>query len=259
MSKRILILEDDEDYEQLITTVLAGSGEEFETRVAHTLREGIMLLGDFSPDLILADLNLPDCSGYETFVRVREYVEEVPIVVLTGLDDDKIALQAVEDGAQDYLVKTLIQPKLITRCVNMALSRQNRLLTRRTLPSTKSAGVLAFIGSKGGVGTSTTAMNVAALLAQHGQALIIELQSGPGTASLYLQGDPPRGLQQLLERPASTITARDVTPLLVEPVFGLQVLCPGNGCGARQPVDAGYTKSIIAAAKQISSHVVLDR
>lgn len=258
MSKRILIFEDDEDYEQLITTVLSGSGEDFETKVAHTLREGLMLLGDYGPDLILADLNLPDCAGYETFVRIRELVEEVPIVVLTGLDDDKIALQAVEDGAQDYLVKSLIQPKLITRCVNMALSRQSRLLTRRALPSAKSAAVLAFIGSKGGVGTSTTAMNVAALLAQHGQALIIELQSGPGTASLYVQGDPPRGMELLLARPASTITQRELGPVVVEPVFGLQVLCAGSPGGARQPIDAAYAKTIIAAAKQVCPHVVLD-
>lgn len=258
MSKRILIFEDDEDYERLITTVLAGSGEGFEIRAAHTLREGLALLGDYSPDLILADLNLPDCQGYESFVRIRELIEDVPIVVLTALDDDKIAVQAVDDGAQDYLVKTLIQPKLITRCVNMALSRQSRLLSRRTVPSTRSAAVLAFIGSKGGVGTSTTAMNVAALLAQHGQALIIEIQNGPGTASLYVQGDPPRGLELLLARPASTITARDLGPSLVEPVFGLQVLCPGSPSASRPLIDAAYAKAIIAAAKQISPHVVLD-
>src|SRR6266852_9106094 len=113
--KRILLLEDDPVYGQLISAVLAACGDMFELKTASGLVAGLVLIEQYLPDLILADLNLPDSSGYETFLRVRERAPGIPIIVLTGLDDDHLAVRAVEDGAQDYLVKSLIQPKLIAR------------------------------------------------------------------------------------------------------------------------------------------------
>ena len=160
-SKRVLLIEDDPDYEQLISAVLAACGDKFEVKSASALAAGLALIGaEYLPDLILVDLNLPDSSGYETFLRVRERAPEIPIIVLTGLDDDHLAIRAVEDGAQDYLVKNMIQPKLIARSVNMALSRQKRRVPPKADASLVPGAVLSFIGSKGGVGTSTTSPGV---------------------------------------------------------------------------------------------------
>jgi len=124
--KRILIIEDDEEYQRLVSAVLTRAEEAFDVQACRTLAGGIAAVERFHPEIILVDLNLPDSTGYETFLRVHERAGGVPIVVLTGLDDDKTALQAVKDGAQDYLVKSLIQPKLIARSMNMALHRLYR-------------------------------------------------------------------------------------------------------------------------------------
>src|SRR6185295_11930152 len=193
-SKRILIIEDDEDYKRLVSAVLTRSEEPFEVRTAHTLAQGIALLKQFNPEAVLVDLNLPDSTGYETFLRVRAEAGVIPIIVLTAMDDDSTVLQAIKDGAQDYLVKSLIQPKLIARSMNMALHRLGRQMVQDKAAPAKPGNVIGFIGSKGGVGTSTTAVNTAAVLVQNGwDTVVIELQPGLGTLSLYVQSVPVQG------------------------------------------------------------------
>ena len=254
--KRILLIEDDQDYVLLVTTVLSACGDEFELQSAALLAAGLVLIDGYLPDLILVDLSLPDSSGYQTFQQVRERAPTTPIVVLTGLDDDHLATRAIEDGAQDYLVKTLIQPRLIARCVNMALSRQKR----ETSATSVSGTVLSFIGSKGGVGTSTTVVNIAALLAQNGyETIAIELQQGhPGSLSLYSQSDSSHGFNSLLKKPADAITPCDLQACLVEARSRLYLLYPTLSTGTWRAPGADHIHAIIAAARKTSRFVLLD-
>jgi DNA-binding response OmpR family regulator len=83
-TKRILIIEDDEDYLRLVSAVLTRSEEAFEVKTARTLAEGVACVERFHPEIILVDLNLPDSTGYETFLRVKAQAGGVPIVVLTA-------------------------------------------------------------------------------------------------------------------------------------------------------------------------------
>ena len=122
----VLLIEDDPDYARFVSAVLSHSGGAFEIRAAPTLRSGLDTVRSFRPDVILLDLGLPDCSGPETFRCVKAHAPETPIVVLTANDDEATALQAAEDGVQDYLVKGLQQPRVIARCVKMALRRHAR-------------------------------------------------------------------------------------------------------------------------------------
>lgn len=258
--KRILLIEDDPDYVELVSGVLAASGDTFEVKSASSLDAGLALFQQYVPELLLVDLDLPDSSGYDTFLRVRERAQGIPIIVLTGLDDDQVAVRAVEDGAQDYLVKSLIQPKLIARCVNMALGRQKRQVSPTDSASLVPGTVLSFIGSKGGVGTSTTAINVAALLAQNRfETIVIELQQGrPGTLSLYLQTEPALGLNSLVKKPADTLTPSDLQHCLKEALPGLHLLCPTNSSVTWRAFGADHVHAIIAAARQLCRFVVLD-
>jgi DNA-binding response OmpR family regulator len=264
--KRILLIEDDPEYTKLICHVLDTSEEPFQVQSASDLADGLAAMGRNPPDLVMLDLSLPDSSGYETFERVQGSAQGAPIIVLTGLDDDRVAIHAVEGGAADYLVKSLIQPKIILRSLQMAFGRQRRqMLPKDHIPVLSSAGVpgsvLSFIGSKGGVGTSTTALNIGAVLAVNGfETVVVELQAGPATLSLYLQTDPGPGLDSLLRKPASAITLADVQDCAVEIRRGLRLLCstvpasPGvwPSCGA------DHVHAIIATIRQACSFVVLD-
>ena len=130
---RVLLIEDDPDYAQLVNAVLAANGDTFVVQTTATLREGLAAATHFRPDIILLDLDLPDSSGYETFLRVRA-LAFAPIVVVTGTDDEAMALRAAENGAHDFLVKGLQQPKVIARCVKMVLRRQAPKAAALTCP-----------------------------------------------------------------------------------------------------------------------------
>ena len=79
-------------------------------------------------DLILLDLGLPDSFGLDTFSKVYSHSPRVPIIVLTGLDDSDIALKAVSEGAQDYVVKGDFSGRLLEKAIRYAIERQKLIL-----------------------------------------------------------------------------------------------------------------------------------
>ena len=94
---------------------------------AMTLAGALHLLtaSDYEPfDVILIDLSLPDSQGIDTFLTLQRQVLNVPIVVLTGLDDENLALSAMQQGAQDYLIKGRVDSSLLLRSIRYAIERE---------------------------------------------------------------------------------------------------------------------------------------
>ena len=121
---QILLVEDSEEYALLVRRLLSRpSLGPFAVERAVSLGEGLARLAAGAPDLVLLDLNLPDCRGLETFDRVHGAAPSVPIVVLSGIDDEGVALEAVQRGAQDYLVKMRIDGPLLARAMRYAIER----------------------------------------------------------------------------------------------------------------------------------------
>ena len=82
-------------------------------------------------DLVLLDLSLPDSHGIATFMRVEALVGNTPIVVLSGLKDDQVALEAVRAGAQDFLVKWQMGSKTFSKVLRYAVERKKAELERQ--------------------------------------------------------------------------------------------------------------------------------
>ncbi|WP_224269562.1 bacterio-opsin activator domain-containing protein [Haloprofundus salinisoli] len=95
-------------------------------RRADCLTAGLELLDSRDVDVVLLDLGLPESQGLETLETVLEHTAHMPIVVLTGLKDEAVGLQAVEQGAQEYLVKDELTSALLQRSLRYAIERQNR-------------------------------------------------------------------------------------------------------------------------------------
>jgi two-component system, cell cycle response regulator len=93
---------------------------------AGALATGLERLSRGGVDLLLLDLDLPDSQGLETFERAYAFAPEVPIVVLTSVDDEELGLGTVQGGAQDFLVKGRVGPDLLLRSIRYAVER-NRL------------------------------------------------------------------------------------------------------------------------------------
>jgi PAS domain S-box-containing protein len=121
---RVLLIEDDPGYGRLVREMLgAAGGAAFQVEFARQLADGCALLSRTKVDVILLDLGLPDSTGLETFDRVRAEAPGVPIVVLSHVDDEAVAIQAARHGAQDYLVKGYMDAHALGRAVRYAVER----------------------------------------------------------------------------------------------------------------------------------------
>ena len=130
---RILLVEDDPDDVLLVRELLADArGVEFAVTEAGTLAEAKKLIAEAEFDVALLDLSLPDSERLQTLASARSMAPELPIVVLTGLDDQVTAMKALHSGAQDYLVKGHDTSSSLARAVRYAVARQRmeRLLER---------------------------------------------------------------------------------------------------------------------------------
>jgi diguanylate cyclase (GGDEF)-like protein/PAS domain S-box-containing protein len=122
---RLLLVEDSADDAELIRTKLAKS-ERINVDVTHVdrLGKGLERLSGDAFDVVLLDFSLPDSFGMETFRRAHAAAPRIPIIVLTSLDDNELAVQAVREGAQDYLVKREADTRLLVRAMLYAIERQ---------------------------------------------------------------------------------------------------------------------------------------
>ena len=121
MPQKILIIEDDKFVRDLITKLLAEEG--FDISIAVDGKEGMKKIEEESPDLILLDLNLPDSQGIDTFYFIHDHSPQIPTVILTGINDEEIALEALELGAQSYLVKGQLNLKILKHTIRTLIHR----------------------------------------------------------------------------------------------------------------------------------------
>lgn len=131
---RVLLIEDNPGDTRLIREALAEAGNaQVRLETADNLETGFTALEKGNIDLVLLDLSLPDSQGLDTVSRVHHQAPEVPIVVLTGLDDETTAVQAVREGAQDYLVKGEANGSLLIRSIRYAIERHRMQAALRIL------------------------------------------------------------------------------------------------------------------------------
>ncbi|MGH9547747.1 MAG: response regulator, partial [Terriglobales bacterium] len=126
---RVLVVEDNPTQSNLVRISLQRRG--MAVQCAKTLHEALDRVREKELDVLLLDLSLPDSAGIETFYSVREEAAGVPIVVFTGLDDQEVALEALMNGAQDYLIKGLAGDESVVRCLRYAIERNKVELALR--------------------------------------------------------------------------------------------------------------------------------
>ena len=121
----ILLIEDNPGDRRLIREMLAEAGNvAFDVQYADRLQAAMEYLGQNGVEVILLDLGLPDSQGLETLRKVYAQVAEMPIVVLTGLNDEMVGVQAINEGAQDYLIKGQVDTQLLRRTIRYAIERK---------------------------------------------------------------------------------------------------------------------------------------
>jgi CheY-like chemotaxis protein len=149
----LLLVEDDRGDALLVEDLITDAVADTEVVWAQSMAHAERALSSARPDCVLLDLNLPDASGMDALDRISKHDATIPIVVLTGLNDEFFGASAVAAGAQDYLVKGRVEPEMLRRALLYAIerkraeliaadlhasqlrARENALLERGLLPS----------------------------------------------------------------------------------------------------------------------------
>ena len=188
----------------------------------------------------------------------------MPVVVLCDSAGESLARTAVQQGAAAYLLREAPNRIFLRCCARLPGKPRFPLPLLRTLtPTGKGGKIIAFMGAKGGVGTTTVALNVAAALAGHRRVILAELHAELGSLPLYFQ--PHRSMRDIGDLLAAPDRA-DQTPLRelesclwpVKNVPGLQVLYGARSQQNSAPLDSGNATGILALASEIADYVIVD-
>ncbi len=123
----VLLVEDNPGDADLVRLRLVEGMSDAQVNCVPRLSDALACLEVETPSLVLLDLNLPDSHGAETFRQIMRKAPNVPVVILSGQDDEALAIKAVHQGVQDYLVKGDITSKQLERALRYAVERQGLL------------------------------------------------------------------------------------------------------------------------------------
>ena len=188
----VLLIEDNPDYAELVQTWLSPNGEiAFTLNWTDTLATGLSRLGRGGVDVILLDLGLPDSDGLDTYKRTRAQAPDVPVIILSAGDSESLALQMIQEGAEDYLVKNRCNRELLVRAVRYALVRHKQVSRNINEASLDRGKVIGVLGAKGGVGTTTVASNLATELRRQtgNKVLLADLDIHAGSVSFLMSAN----------------------------------------------------------------------
>ncbi len=254
MAEKILVVDDDIDSLKLIGLMLQKKG--YEISAANAGAQALQKAATEQPDLIILDVMMPDMDGYEVCRQLRTdpVTESIPVIMFTAkaMVDDKVT--GFEAGADDYITKPTHPAELI--------SRVKALLSRRAAhrEAAESRGdVIAFLAAKGGVGTSTLAVNVAAALSQRQDTILIDFRPGMGSIGMELGFSRSAGLANLASKQPDHLDRAAVEAELVTHSSGLRLLLSSSQpAEAQLRIDPDVAEALVLQLARLARAVVMD-
>ena len=260
-STKVLLVEDNRiEAHQTQHWLASDKSGGFSVQWVERLDLAVKRLSQSGIDIVLLDLNLPDSRGIETFLALHRMAPGVPIIVLTGEDDESLGVAAVEKGAQDYLVKHQVDGSKLARLVRFALVRQRARVAPVDEATHGTPGrVIGFMGAKGGVGTTTVALHVALTLAKQRKSVILaELRPSFGTLAYRLHQDPIKGLRGLLDQFPEHLAGTDLDKLLCHGPTHLRILFGPKCTDVFKEIPPGQATSVVEGLLRMAEFVILD-
>ncbi len=255
----VLLIEDSPDYAALVQQWLSlRTDTAFVLHRTDTLQAGLNRLKQGGVDVILLDLGLPDSSGVETFTRTKAQAGLVPVILLSGDSSEELALQLVRAGAQDYIVKGSCNGESLAKAIQYAVVRNagRELEGASPPPNADQVRVIAVMGVKGGVGSTTIACNVGVeLRLQTGQkTLVADLDLDCGMAGFLLGAESE---STILDAAAQAAVGGIWAAFVARGAGDLDVLRSPNVPGLAEP-DAESLRQLFAAARKQYRWLVID-
>jgi pilus assembly protein CpaE len=190
---KVLLVEDNVVSAQLSKSMLAHvDGSSFDVQTAGSLMGALDLLGTGRFDVILLDLSLPDSDGIGTLTTIRVHAPNIPVLVLTGSDNETLASSALQHGAQDYIVKGQFDGHSLARALRYAVTR-SKSGHNEDEANIPRATVVGVLGAKGGSGATTLAAHLALETRRltGKEVLLVDLDVNGGTVGFLMKVDKP--------------------------------------------------------------------
>ena len=253
---KVLLIEDNPGDARLVQEMLVDAEGTFRVQTAASLVAALDALAHEKFDVALVDLSLPDSNGLETLLTVQRHAPGLPMVALTGLKSESMALAAVKQGAQDYLVKGTLTTESLVRALQYAMMRRQN---SSGPADAQSATVVGFLGAKGGVGTTTIACHGALELQRQTKkkVLLIDLDTSSASASFLMDAH-------------SEYTIADATMNLhrLDPSFWSNLVCStSHGVDLLQspgvkrsyePLNGERVRHVLRFARALYGYIVVD-
>ena len=222
-----------------------------------TLEKALTRLDASPVDAVLLDLNLPDSRGLQTLSRLLPHRGNAALIVWTASEDEELAFAALREGAEEHLVKGDVNGPALIRRLRLAVERRQSK-AREDAGDARSV-VLGFSGVKGGAGTTTVALNVAAALAKQGRrTIVIELQPSGGMFSYQLKHAPAANLKSLNALGADHLDEAALGAVLCTLPLGLRVLFGPQRPEEFGDLDPAWVEALIRTASSMAESVVID-
>jgi CheY-like chemotaxis protein len=255
MSAKILIVDDEPNLLRMLSYTLQGEGYEIIT--APNGGEALNKVKIDKPDLVILDVMLPDMTGLEVCTKLRHNEETItlPVIMLSARTQVPDKISGLEAGADEYVTKPIKPEELVARV--KAILRRYRLL--RSSQSAQPGIVVACLGAKGGVGTTTMVLNIATALAtQAKKTVAAEIRSSLGTLAAQLNLAPSENLRSLLELEPAQIREREVSKCLIHLPSGLRLLFGPQNAGEYREIEPQQMEALIDTLSSMADFVLLD-
>lgn len=255
----VLIIDDNEMFCEMLSQMVTDLGHQ--VSYVLTLGKGLETAISGKYEVIFLDVQLPDGNGLEILPKIREIPDSPEVIIITVAGDQDGAELAMKNGAWDYVekqapIKQMMLP--LVRAIKYQEEKKSRRLFQEA-QQPKPGKIIGFTGAKGGVGTSTVALNIAAVLAgQNHQVIAAELKSGRGTFSLMLNQNPESNLKDLLELAPDSLTSADLSRFLYNSSPGLRLLFGPQKAADFTEIDPLRAAALIEMLAGLANYVILD-
>lgn len=258
MPAKILLVDDDLQSLKLVGLMLQRRG--YVIMAARGGVQGLAKAESDAPDLILLDVMMPDLDGLEVCRRLRSQpsTSQIPIIMFTAKSDVGNKVDGFQSGADDYLTKPIHPNDLATR-VDAALQRSAQ--KRLSVQPTTTAHVIGLLGVRGGVGTTTLALNLAAAMANadgERRVILVDLQTSAANIAAQLGLGTADGLAALVDLEPGAITPAVLGPRLIHHASGMSLLVNADQPTPAALLTPAQVAALINSVSQLAHVVVLD-
>lgn len=266
----VLVVEDNPGDLRLIAEALRDATRpQFRVQAADRLGMATEILAMRQTDVVLLDMSLPDSSGLATFEAMYRSAPDIPIIVLTGQDDEELALAAVNAGAEDFLSKNTVDAPQLVRAIRYARERRRKARAVRESGVSALGTVITVIGPRGGAGKTLVAINLAAALAQgeNRPVSLVDLSLQFGDLGVLLRVNHPSSVIDFVHACSARADGGWMGPapdddwwesVLYRAPFGADVLQAAHVPEYAELVTPAHVDALLDSLRQRSSFIVVD-